>query len=75
MNEGKSELNFSEFSTYKPKKADHKLEEVIEMVQEGEMPLQSYNLIHGNAKLSEVQKTEIINWAKAIRNEIKPNIN
>src|SRR5690606_25714635 len=34
VNEGKSELNFSEFGTYTAKKADHKLEEVIEMVEE-----------------------------------------
>ena len=74
INEGKSELNFSEFASYTPKKADHKLEEVIEMIQEGEMPLKSYTLIHGNAKLSEVQKTEIITWAKELRNQIKPNI-
>ncbi|WP_291402417.1 heme-binding domain-containing protein [Daejeonella sp.] len=74
VNEGKSELNFSEFLTYKPKKADHKLEEVIEMIQEGEMPLKSYTLIHSNARLSEAQKTEIINWAQTIRNELKPSV-
>jgi len=74
VNEGKSELNFSEFASYKPKKADHKLEEVIEMIQEGEMPLKSYTLIHGNAKLSEAQKTGIINWANELRNQIKPTI-
>ncbi|WP_395802307.1 heme-binding domain-containing protein [Daejeonella sp.] len=74
VNEGKSELNFSEFLTYKPKKADHKLEEVIEMIQQGEMPLKSYTLIHSNAKLSEAQKIEIINWAQSIRNELKPTI-
>jgi DNA invertase Pin-like site-specific DNA recombinase len=60
--------------TYKPKKADHKLEEVIEMIQQGEMPLKSYTLIHSNAKLSEAQKIEIINWAQSIRNELKPTI-
>ena len=74
VNEGKSELNFSEFASYKPKKADHKLEEVIEMIQEGEMPLKSHTLIHGNAKLSEAQKTGIINWANELRNQIKPTI-
>lgn len=75
VNEGKSELNFSEFASYKPKKADHKLEEVIEMIQEGEMPLKSYTLIHGEAKLSEAQKISIINWAEDLRKQIKPNIN
>jgi len=74
VNEAKSELNFSEFASYTPKKADHKLEEVTEVIQEGEMPLKSYTLIHGNAKLSEAQKTGIITWAKELRNQIKPNI-
>ncbi|WP_395811060.1 heme-binding domain-containing protein [Daejeonella sp.] len=74
VKEGKSELNFSEFASYKPKKADHKLEEVIEMIQEGEMPLKSYTLIHGNAKLSDEQKTAIITWAEGLRSQIQPNI-
>ena len=74
VKEGKSELNFSEFATYKPKKADHKLEEVIEMIQEGEMPLKSYTLIHGNAKLSDGQKKAIITWAEGLRSQIQPNI-
>jgi hypothetical protein len=74
VKEGKSELNFSEFASYKPKKADHKLEEVIEMIQEGEMPLKSYTLIHGNAKLSDEHKTAIITWAEGLRSQIQPNI-
>ena len=74
VKEGKSELNFSEFATYKPKKADHKLEEVIEMIQEGEMPLKSYTLIHDNAKLSDGQKKAIITWAEGLRSQIQPNI-
>lgn len=74
VKEGKSELNFSEFASYKPKKADHKLEEVIEMIQESEMPLKSYTFIHGNAKLSDAQKTAIITWAEELRSQIQPNI-
>jgi hypothetical protein len=74
VNEGKSELNFSEFASYEPKKADHKLEEVVEMIREGEMPLKSYTLIHGDAKLSVEQKKSIITWAEGLRNQIKPAI-
>jgi hypothetical protein len=70
VNEGKKELNFSEFITYSPKKAHHKLEEVIEMVKEGEMPLQSYTIIHQNAKLSDAQKLEIATWADGLMKEI-----
>jgi hypothetical protein len=70
VNEGKRELNFSEFLTYSPKKAHHKLEEVNDMVKEGEMPLQSYTIIHQNAKLNEAQKLEIATWADGLMKEI-----
>lgn len=70
VNEGKKELDFSEFLTYSPKKAHHKLEEVNEMVKEGEMPLQSYTIIHQDAKLSEPQKLEIATWADGLMKEI-----
>jgi hypothetical protein len=63
VDEGKEELNFSEFKTYKLKRQDHKLEEVVEMIQEGEMPLSSYTITHGDAKLTEAEKSLLINWA------------
>ena len=70
VKEGKRELNFDEFATYKPKKAHHKLEELVELVKEGEMPLKSYLWMHGNAKLSETKKTTLTSWAQSLMNEI-----
>ena len=67
VEEGKRKLNFDEFATYPYYRQYHKLEEVIEEVEEGEMPLSSYTIIHGNAKLSDEQKTALIDWAKGIR--------
>lgn len=67
VKDGKKHLNFDEFTTYTLKRQDHKLEEVIESQEEGWMPLESYSLIHGNAKLSETQRKVIIDWAKATR--------
>ena len=74
VNEGKSELNFSEFASYTPKKGDHKLEELVEKIKEGEMPLKSYTLIHGDARLSDVQRTELSKWAEEVRAQIQPKI-
>ncbi|MDP3468110.1 MAG: heme-binding domain-containing protein [Daejeonella sp.] len=74
VNEGKSELNFSEFASYSPKKGDHKLEELVEMIKEEEMPLKSYTLIHGDARLSDVQRDELSKWAEEVRALIQPNI-
>jgi hypothetical protein len=54
---------------------NHKLGEVIETVDEGEMPLPSYTYLglHPEAKLSEAQKTVLINWARAQMDSIKAN--
>lgn len=71
VNEGKRKLNFDEFNTYSIKKKLHKLDEVIETIRENEMPLKSYTLIHGDAKLSDSDKQEIETWAKKIKNEIQ----
>ena len=71
VEEGKRELNFSEFATYRIFKQYHKLEETIEMVQEGEMPLSSYTLMHTNAKLSSEQRAILKNWASAILDSMK----
>jgi hypothetical protein len=73
VNEGKGELNFSEFKTYTAKRQAHKMEEIAEMLEENEMPLSSYTLIHKNAVLNETQKAEMIAWAKLNHNLIKQN--
>ena len=67
VNEGKDELNFSEFETYSLKRKLHKLEEIKEMVDENEMPLPSYLWIHGDAELSAEQKEVISKWVLETR--------
>lgn len=67
VNEGKEELNFSEFGGYTEKRAKHKFEEIEEMVNEGEMPLSSYTLIHQKAKLNSEQTKALASWAAALK--------
>ncbi|WP_273567234.1 heme-binding domain-containing protein [Maribacter halichondriae] len=64
---GKGHLNFSEWEAYDTKKKDHKLEEVIEMVESGEMPLKEYTWTHEKAQLTTEQRDAIIEWAKRSR--------
>jgi hypothetical protein len=71
VKEGKSELNFDAFMTYEPKKARHKMEEVNEMVKEGEMPLSSYTIVHREAKLTEEEKLILADWAVATMKAIE----
>ena len=68
--DGKRHLNFSEFITYPAKKQRKKLEEVIETVKEGEMPLNSYTWIHKEAILTDAEKLTLSNWADTLSKTI-----
>lgn len=71
VEEGKEHLNFSDFSQYSTAKIDHKLEETAEEVEEHEMPLSTYSIVHKDAQLSEEQTNLIINWVKEARASLK----
>ncbi|WP_113639237.1 heme-binding domain-containing protein [Nubsella zeaxanthinifaciens] len=72
--EGKEELNFSAFGTYSLKKQAHKLDEVAELVANGDMPLSSYTIIHGNAKLNDMQKKQLADWANSLKTQIEAKV-
>jgi hypothetical protein len=66
VTDGKRHLNFSNFTSRPIAYQNHKFEETIEMVKEGEMPLESYTYfgLHSKAKLTEEQKQSLISWAE-----------
>ena len=67
IEEGKEELNFSVWDSYSDKRKKHKLEEIVEMIEEKEMPLKSYLITHRDAELSN-QEIEILkNWIETIK--------
>lgn len=72
INEGKRELNFTQFGSYTTKKMAHKMEEVAETVEKEEMPISSYLWMHGNARLTKEQRSAIISWAKAAQKTLQP---
>lgn len=71
VKDGKRHLNFSELAGRRTALQYHKMEEVVEMVDEGEMPLKSYTLTHGDAKLSTDQRKKIIAWAQSVMDAMK----
>ena len=73
VKDGKRHFNFNEFASYRIAKQNHKLEEVIEQIKEGEMPLYSYTLIHKEARLTDAEKTTLMDWAQSIRDSLKAN--
>ncbi|MEK6477025.1 heme-binding domain-containing protein [Catalinimonas sp. 4WD22] len=70
IEEGKSELNFSNFAAYDVERMDHKLEEIAEEVEEGHMPLPSYTWIHRDAKLTDEQVSLITEWVNTERQKL-----
>lgn len=64
---GKEHLNFSEWNSLTDMEKDHKLEEVEEMVLQGEMPLNKYAWMHEEARLTDTQRIEIVEWVRKTR--------
>ncbi|WP_412559964.1 heme-binding domain-containing protein [Winogradskyella sp. MIT101101] len=71
IKEGKAELNFNEWDDYSNRRKNSKLKSIINQIESGEMPLDSYTLIHGNAKLSESEKKLLIEYMS----DLKENLN
>ncbi len=67
VNNGKRHFNVSNWDTLSVKRKDHKFEELIEMVEDKEMPLESYTWGHPEAKLTDTQIKVLIDWAKQVR--------
>lgn len=71
IKDGKAVLNFHDFGTYSNRKQKSKLRSIKNQIEDDEMPLYSYTLMHSNAKLSENKKTEIFNWVDKMYDSLK----
>lgn len=69
--DGKKHLNFDEFNAYTLDRKRKKLKEIGETLEENEMPLPSYTIIHGDAKLSDTDKKMLIDWTNSLSDGLK----
>ena len=60
---GKQELNFSLWGTYTKQQQVGYLVEICEVIENNEMPLKSYLILHRDAHLDDLQKAHICNWS------------
>jgi hypothetical protein len=67
---GKEELNFNEWANYSARRKNSKLKSILSQIEDNEMPLYSYTLIHGDAKLSEKEKIEIIKYLTLVKKDL-----
>lgn len=70
VEEGRRHLNFSEWGTYPVKRQAAKLEMISGEVDNGEMPLKVYVLMHRSAALTEADKDRLCDWAAAVSDSL-----
>jgi len=71
IDEGRDEFNMSLWTDYPAERADHKLEEAIELIEDEEMPLPSYTWIHSSARLSDQERSELSAWFTSLREKLQ----
>ncbi|MBJ7882604.1 heme-binding domain-containing protein [Gelidibacter salicanalis] len=70
IKEGKAELNFNEWDSLSSRRKSSKLRSIIKQIESGEMPLDSYTLIHTDAKFSETEAEEVINFITQLKDSL-----
>ena len=71
VNEGRHDLNFSEWGKYSRQDQKAQLGQLCELITEGWMPLSSYTPLHPSAKLSDEDKKLLCSWASTQRNAMR----
>ena len=67
---GKEELNFNEWADYSNRRKNSKLKSIISQIENGEMPLWSYTLIHREAKLLEDERNTVLDWVSKLKDSL-----
>jgi hypothetical protein len=68
---GKKHINYDEYTNRPLRYQYHKMEETVEMVEDGKMPLNSYTWTHKDAKLTETEKNALKAWANGVMDSMK----
>ncbi|WP_010178160.1 heme-binding domain-containing protein [Aquimarina agarilytica] len=66
IKEGKAELNFNEWSNYSDRRKKSKLRSIIKQVESGEMPMNSYTLMHQRAILDSLATEKVLHYMSKI---------
>ena len=73
VNEGRGELNVSQWGRYTARRKDRKLKEICEQVTRGKMPLETYTLLHPQARLSDLDRKALCDWSETARKNMAPD--
>lgn len=68
---GKEQLNFDVFQTYSLKKQYNKIKSIGQQIKDETMPLESYRWIHTEARLTDKEKSLLVDWSDSTYNKLK----
>ncbi|UPY78147.1 heme-binding domain-containing protein [Leptospira weilii] len=71
VEEGKVELNFSEWNSLSKKAKSTKGDSILETLEEGEMPPRDYVLLHPSAKVTQEELQVLKNWVQDLEEEYR----
>ena len=71
VNEGRQEMNISEWGRYDREDQDRKLKQICREVTNGAMPLSSYTPMHAGSALTEVDIQTLCDWTNAQRKQLE----
>ena len=72
VDEGRGELNFSDWAQYSPDEQQSMLKHICGEVKSGSMPLKSYLRLHPEAALSGEDVRALCDWARAESQRVSP---
>ena len=70
VKEGREELNFSDWEKLDKMDKAKQLDDIAEEVEEEEMPMPIYFIMHSNAKLSKEDRKTLVKWANTFAEEL-----
>lgn len=71
VNHGRQHVNLSEWPADKPDLARKKIEDMSDEIDDGDMPLSKYTLIHKDARLTSQQRDRLTQWLNAQASALK----
>ena len=71
VNDGRQHLNLSEWPADNPDRARKKIEDMSDEIDNGDMPLKKYTLIHRDARLTPEQRDTLTHWLDAQASALK----
>ncbi len=66
--DGRDNLNFSYWGEFDEEDKAYVIEEIIEEIEEGAMPIPGYDITHPQAKLTDEQKEKLFVWLRSLQN-------